>query len=229
MPRGDRDASQAEVRRRAPAWSASARAAAMAAGATSCAAAVASGCLGPVRTVRGSSPGHRKPHPAGAADRGIAGIGGAEALVQRAGNFRKRHPLVETLAQRIECASSHPDCIPVSLKFHVVFPLFRIFRNKSSLISDNRNCYGCHIGMERTGEAAMLDVKMIERGLSKPGKTKGGSGGRHGRACRRGVGDSRRGAADQGFRASADHRLSRAQRGADHGAGRRRRVDHAGI
>src|ERR1700722_11838838 len=41
----------------------------------------------------------------------------------------------------------------------------------SSLISDNRNCYDRET---RTRETVMLDVKMIERGLAKPGKTKGG-------------------------------------------------------
>jgi repressor LexA len=44
-------------------------------------------------------------------------------------------------------------------------------KQKSSLISDNRNCY--HAGNAR-GNAAMLDIRLIERGLQKPGKTKGG-------------------------------------------------------
>jgi len=39
------------------------------------------------------------------------------------------------------------------------------------LISDNRNCYDFGKSKEI---AAMLDVAMIERGLGKPGKTKGG-------------------------------------------------------
>ena len=39
---------------------------------------------------------------------------------------------------------------------------------------------------------------MIERGLKKPGKTKGGTGQRHGRACRRGFGDFVRNPPDQG-------------------------------
>src|ERR1700743_3814819 len=48
----------------------------------------------------------------------------------------------------------------------------------SSAISDNRNCY-CFCNSElwllEFGKGdAMLDIKLIERGLEKPGKTKGG-------------------------------------------------------
>src|SRR5882724_9065327 len=46
-----------------------------------------------------------------------------------------------------------------------------IQKSKSSLISDNRNCYA---PLEFKKGWTMLDVRLIERGLQKPGKTKGG-------------------------------------------------------
>ena len=41
---------------------------------------------------------NREPQAAGAADRGVTGIGGAEPFIERAGDFRKRHSLFQTVA-----------------------------------------------------------------------------------------------------------------------------------
>ena len=69
----------------------------------------------------------------------------------------------------------------------------------------------------------MLDIRMIERGLAKPGKTKGGLAAAMG--VRPGaVSEILPNPADQGVRTSTDHRLSRTQRGSDHGTGRRGRA-----
>ena len=69
----------------------------------------------------------------------------------------------------------------------------------------------------------MLEIRLIERGLEKPGKTKGGL------ATAMGV---RPGAVSEilsGIRLiKADHRISRTELGADHGPRRCRCLDRAG-
>ena len=54
----------------------------------------------------------------------------------------------------------------------------------------------------------MLDIKLIERGLEKPGKTKGGLADGHGRSPGRGFRDPVRDSPDQGIGNRADHGIS---------------------
>ena len=54
----------------------------------------------------------------------------------------------------------------------------------------------------------MLDVAMIERGLKKTGKSKGGLARGNGRAPRRGLGDPVRLTTDEGLGNHADHGIS---------------------
>src|SRR3954464_3685606 len=61
--------------------------------------------------------------------------------------------------------------LPIKKRFHHRYTS-DIQKQKSSLISDNRKLYD---GQDsEKGKSAMLDVAMIERGLRKTGKSKGG-------------------------------------------------------